>query len=230
MPPSAQPLDGLRGVIVLRIAKDRPGSIRPNCGAWRKSDRTQEAPRIIVDSMVTGRTAITVEPPTNRVDSDDNERHGFRPTALMERVSRYLEGMIELVSGRAVSENVHGKAPMIRSALDVLVDESYVARTPGPRGAYMHTSVSSYRQASDPRSNAYLNGDALNPANRDLKPVTVTATASLFKTGDAGRSHSNSSHHHPPRRPKRPIHPPTRKRVDDEPIPPTSSNSHPQQS
>jgi hypothetical protein len=182
---------GLRGVIVLRIAKDRPGSIRPNCGAWRKSDRTQEAARIIVDSRDTGRTTITVEPPSTRVGGDDEQRV-FRPTALMERVSRYLEGMIEPVSGRVVTDNVSGKAPVIRTALDVLVDEEFVARSPGPRGAYMHTSLNGYRQSADPRSDAYLNGDALNRTNRDFELVTATATASLSKTGDAGRSQEGS--------------------------------------
>ena len=44
---------GMRGEVVLRIAKDRPGAVRPHCGSFSKKDRTQEAARIVVDS--TGR-------------------------------------------------------------------------------------------------------------------------------------------------------------------------------
>ena len=47
---------GLRGEVVLRIGKDRPGAVRPHCGSFSKKDRTQEAARIVIDS--------TVDPPT----------------------------------------------------------------------------------------------------------------------------------------------------------------------
>lgn len=185
---------GLRGVIALRVAKDRPGTVRPHCGAWRKSDRTQEAARVVVDATTPGRSVVTVEPPATRVGTDhDDPTATFRPTLLMERVSRYLEGMLEPVSGRAVTDNVQGKAPAIRTALDVLVDEGKATRTPGPRGSYLHASVEPYRQALDPRSDVYAGGDALNPFEVVLDPVTATATASPSKTGDAGRSQVSSA-------------------------------------
>lgn len=185
---------GLRGVIALRVAKDRPGTVRPHCGAWRKSDRTQEAARVIVDATTPGRSVVTVEPPATRVGHDhDDKVSTFRPTLLMERVSRYLEGMLEPVSGRAVTDNVQGKAPAIRTALDVLVDEGKATRTPGPRGSYLHASVEPYRQALDPLSDVYAGGDAVNPFEVVLDPVTATATASPSKTGDAGRSQGGSS-------------------------------------
>ena len=190
---------GLRGVIVLRIAKDRPGSIRPNCGSWRKADRTQEAARLIIDSTQPGQTIVTVEPPSTRVDSEDSLRQGFRPTTLMERVSRYLTDMIEPISGRAITDNVQGKAPAIRTALDVLVAEGYVARAPGPRGAYLHTSIRMYLQVHDPQSDTFIGGDALNPFHSDPDHVTATATASLFKAGDAGRSQMQDSNRVPGR-------------------------------
>lgn len=47
---------GLRGVIVLRVGKDRPGYVRGESGPMRKSDRTQEAARITVDSTVDPRS------------------------------------------------------------------------------------------------------------------------------------------------------------------------------
>ena len=44
-----QPLGvGMRGVVGLRIAKDRPGQVRNLCGVFRKSDRTQTAARVVI--------------------------------------------------------------------------------------------------------------------------------------------------------------------------------------
>jgi hypothetical protein len=36
---------GLRGAVVLGVAKDRPGYVRGRCGPMRKSDRTRREPR-----------------------------------------------------------------------------------------------------------------------------------------------------------------------------------------
>ena len=41
---------GMEGALSVRVAKDRPGAVRPNCGAYRASDRTQEAAYVVVDS------------------------------------------------------------------------------------------------------------------------------------------------------------------------------------
>ena len=41
---------GGAGALTVRVTKDRPGSVRRNSGIWRKSDRTQEAAIIEVDS------------------------------------------------------------------------------------------------------------------------------------------------------------------------------------
>lgn len=62
---------------------------------------------------------------------------GFRPTALMEKVSRYLERQSEPVSRTNVEENVTGKATYVRRAIDVLVSEKYVLERPGARRALM---------------------------------------------------------------------------------------------
>jgi len=41
---------GGAGALTVRVTKDRPGSVRRNAGMWRKSDRTQEAAIIEIDS------------------------------------------------------------------------------------------------------------------------------------------------------------------------------------
>jgi len=84
----AEPLGrGLRGVIVLRVAKDRPGSVRESGGAFRKLDRTQEAARVIIDSGDPESSAVTIQGP--RLGGEGPR--AFRPTGLMEKASMIIE-------------------------------------------------------------------------------------------------------------------------------------------
>jgi hypothetical protein len=67
----------------------------------------------------------------------------FRPTHLMERVSRFLEDDGE-ASGRQIESSVTGNGPHIRTALDVLVAEGFVAKLRAERG-HKYQSVTAYR-------------------------------------------------------------------------------------
>jgi Bifunctional DNA primase/polymerase, N-terminal/AAA domain len=55
---------GLVGEIAVRIAKDRPGSLRPHAGTYRRSDRTQEFARVIIDSTDPTALAVTINGPS----------------------------------------------------------------------------------------------------------------------------------------------------------------------
>ena len=143
---------GLRGVIVLRVGKDRPGHVRGESGPMRNSDRTQEAARVVVDS--TGdpdRPVVTVEP-WRGSDGLGIEARPFRPTSLMERVSRALEAAGEPLSRRQLEEHVTGKKEHVTIAADVLVSDGYVTREDGPRSAVLHRLVTVYRQREAPLS------------------------------------------------------------------------------
>lgn len=151
---------GMRGTIALRIGKDRPGRVRPHCGPFRKTDRTQEAARVVVDATGDGPTRWEVQPwqaPGARTDA-------FRPTVLMERVSKFLDENPE-ASGRDISAGVTGNAEHVRRAVDVLIAEGYVDVADGPRRSKLHTLRRSYRQATDPQSDAYRGMDALDTGN-----------------------------------------------------------------
>lgn len=143
---------GLRGVVVLRVAKDRPGAIRPHCGQFRKSDRTQEAAQVVVDSTTDGAIAVTVEPPG--ADGADGRSDEFRPTSLMERVSRFLESQPPGLSENKITTGVGGRAVQVRRALAVLVEEKFVVRQKDGRG-FAHQLAAVYRQADDPKSDKY---------------------------------------------------------------------------
>lgn len=140
---------GLRGVITLRIAKDRPGFIRGRSGPSR-ADRTQEAARVVVDSTGGG-IEVEVQSPLQPGDSC-----GFRPTTLMERVSEALEK--EELSFRGLREKVRGRDEHIRAAVGVLKDEGYLAIRSGSRNADLHASVRPYRQRDDEKSDHHRSG------------------------------------------------------------------------
>lgn len=88
----AQPLGrGLRGEVVLRVGKDRPGAVRPHCGSFHKKDRTQEAARVVIDSTASP-PVVTIHPQGASQDGEANaDSAEFRPTALMERISKLIE-------------------------------------------------------------------------------------------------------------------------------------------
>jgi hypothetical protein len=144
---------GMRGEVRLRVGKDRPGSVRPHCAPYRKSDHTQEAARIVIDST-DGPTVITVCPPGNEGDAgqDDN----FRPTKLMERVSGHVEAHPADCTKDALTKEVTGKKQYLRMAVDILTDEGFLIVGPGKRsGSRVYTSVRPYHEAEDPLSDSY---------------------------------------------------------------------------
>jgi hypothetical protein len=170
---------GLRGVIVLRVGKDRPGYVRGESGPMRKTDRTQEAARVVVDSTQDpDRPVVTVEPWRGH-DAPAGTSRAFRPTGLMEHVSEALEGASDPLSFRGIDERVTGKREHIRFALDVLIDEGTVSRTDGPRGAQIHTLAKPYRQRQDPLSDLYV-----EPGHSQTSKTAVSVP--LPYTGERG--------------------------------------------
>src|SRR5450759_3499023 len=166
---------GLRGVIVLRVGKDRPGYVRGESGPMRKSDRTQEAARITVDSTVDpDRPVVTVEP-WRGSDGLGFEARLFRLTGFMERISEALEASTGPMSFRSIDTLVSGKQAHVVTALDSLVAEGYVTRRDGPRNSKMHTSDKTYRQALDPLSDIFKGGETVNRTER-LSTVSRTYT------------------------------------------------------
>ncbi len=146
----AEPLGrGLRGAVRLWIGKDREGAVRPFCGRFRAGDRTQLAATVVIDST-SGQIVSEVLPPEELVGS---ERKPFRPTYLMEQISKALESNRVPVNRNALVKRpdfVTGKAEHKQTALRLLVDEGYVETQPGPNNALLHTSLRPYREADDP--------------------------------------------------------------------------------
>ena len=120
---------GHHGELKLTIAKDRHGQIReanPSfAGVFHLDASDPEQPRAWVDA-----------PP----DKDKP----FRPTVLMERVSRHLELIMHPVSKKEIHDSVPGRADALHTAINLLIDEGYVS-VKKEGAALMCTSTRRYR-------------------------------------------------------------------------------------
>lgn len=144
-----QPLGrGMCGVLRMWVGKDREGGVRPYCGHFRAADRAQLAATIVVDSTA-GPITVEVQPPDGL---QGTEAKPFRPTFLMERLSRALEASTVPLSSNALvktADYVAGKAEAKRKALSLLVNEGYVTVAPGANNAALHTCVRPFREGSE---------------------------------------------------------------------------------
>ena len=123
---------GRDGKVKVTVAKDRPGHVRQIAGEGAK------VAEIRLASHPEGAVSIEVVPPSGETDVV-----AFRPTALMERVSRAIEDAPGL-SKNAIRSTVAGKSDYKDLALELLVSESYAeARRDGQ--AHHHFSLRPFR-------------------------------------------------------------------------------------
>lgn len=147
---------------VKEFAKNRPGILKLVVAKDRLGNRTK------------GSTACEVHVDGNddrvRMEfriSDAQAAHDaggtFRPTRLMENVSRFVEGAPR-TSRRDIEVSVRGKAGAVRQAIDVLVEEGWMTATPvgpGAKAKVEHVVIRPFREA-EPVDNS-LYGDASSP-------------------------------------------------------------------
>ncbi len=140
------------GLIKIRATKDRPGfHRRGKNGAIGELHLTPDG---------SGRIEWSLQLGTQGSDSDD-----FRPTFLMEKVSRFLERVGQPQSKNQIEKEVAGRGTYVRQAVDVLVDEGFVATESGPRNATLHRLVTPFYD--------------LVPTSSPPRPGRTQATSSL---------------------------------------------------
>lgn len=128
---------GPPATFVITGPKDRPGGIERR-GKARHVGRVTFTPR--PDGTVG--YEVDLSPP-----SAGEARTIFRPTHLMERVSRWAGLQPGAFSKKGVTDSVTGRAEHLRHAVDVLLAEGYL-EADGER--YRHLRV--YQQADDPEA------------------------------------------------------------------------------
>jgi hypothetical protein len=127
---------GKTGLVRIITHKDRPGHL----------PRPRAAELELASDPETGDVTWTA-----RSAENPDEEHPFRPTRLMEKVSRYVAAHVaeERPSRNAVEEAVTGKRDYVRQAIDLLVAEGFLEEQEGPRGARQLRSVKPYTEADD---------------------------------------------------------------------------------
>jgi hypothetical protein len=90
------------------------------------------------------------DPQTHAIDwtfcAPREQAGAWQPTALMERVSRYLEAQSEPVSRNAIEKDVKGKRDYKRLAIDCLIEEGFAGESSGTNRARLIASVRPFRE------------------------------------------------------------------------------------
>jgi hypothetical protein len=126
---------GLTGEARIVIHKDRPGRLRP-VAKGKLLGRLS-----LVSNPTSGAVTHAIEPPTEDGDAK------FRPTGLMERVSRYVEDAQTPPTKRKIRTEVRGMETWVVVAADRLVEEGYLAIDAGGRYP-VYRSVRPFRENS----------------------------------------------------------------------------------
>jgi hypothetical protein len=114
--------------------KDRPGWVRAQAGA-------QKAVAELV--MVSTPDGATVTP---SLITPQGQENGFRPTGVMEKVSRLLEGQDGVIDQREVKIHVHGRGTVVVDALRILAAEGFIDVANGPRRTLLYRSLRPFRE------------------------------------------------------------------------------------
>lgn len=97
----------------------------------------------------------------------DNSGDDFKPTHLMEKVSRFLDAHPDGASRNQVETAIEARRGYVRRAMDALILDEYVTETDGPRRSRVLTNVRSYTEnkAETP----------LRPTSPDFAPGEVNS-------------------------------------------------------
>ena len=131
---------------------------RPSAGSTAAAAASTRSPRTRIASAwlprpIAAELELRSDPETHalswqvRPPKPVSATEPFRPTVLMERVSRYLEERAEPASRKNVEDAVQGATDWLRKAMDLLVKEGYASEAEGPRNARPLSSVRPFREA-----------------------------------------------------------------------------------
>lgn len=131
---------GATGKLKLTVDKDRPGHVRGN------SQYSKNAGLAVLESGSDGSVNVRIEAPDL---APGDERAPFRPTGVMEKISRLLSTTDGDLSQTQIEKAVSARSIVVRGALEALVAEGYVSRHSGPRNAVLHRYERTFRDLTD---------------------------------------------------------------------------------
>jgi hypothetical protein len=127
---------GMTGELILKVTKDRPGRVR------EVSKEAKFAGRVLLQSSAEGSVSMVIEAP-------QMAQSKTRPTHLMEKVSRLLEGSSTPLSKNAVEKGVEGRREWVMIAIQTMIDEKFIAIENGARNALNLRLLKPFREADN---------------------------------------------------------------------------------
>ena len=160
---------GMRGELRLRIGKDRPGQ---RASALRLIPQERSHPGGGPDHHRLHRRSHGHHRLAAGKQGDAGRADDFRPTNLMERVSRHVEAHPGECTKDRLTKEVTGKKTSLLMAVDILTDDGFLIVETGKRsGSRVYTSVRQYREADDPLSDSYSDFADRPPRNMTSEPA-----------------------------------------------------------
>jgi hypothetical protein len=101
------------------------------------------------------------------------ENGEFRPTDIMERVSKLLEAASDPLNTTAIRNAVVARSEYVGTAIQRLVEEECVKTTPGPGKRLLYSSVKPFRKGTPPPAVFEPEDDA----DLDDEPLTKSGTS-----------------------------------------------------
>ena len=94
-------------------------------------------------------------------DGESDSGHVDRPTGLMEKISRLVEASGDELSqsdiiGLLKDDGSSARKTTVLKAISRLVEDEYLSSRGGRYNQRLYSSVRSYRQIDDPKSDAYV--------------------------------------------------------------------------
>jgi hypothetical protein len=153
---------GGTGLVKVHVHKDRPGFL--------------QRPTAAVIDLHSHPDTHAITWTLREATVADTETGGFKPTRLMQAVSRWLEKNPGQHSLNEIEAHVKGKGEYKRDAIEQLIQGGYAIETEGPRRARLIELAKPYIAPSDD----------LVPTSSPLRPDEVNPTSSLRPplTGD----------------------------------------------
>lgn len=138
---------GIGGASQMWINKDRHGGITEHCPPPPGGEKETLGGTFVLGPAGPDGVAQWLIEPSSETDTR------FRPTALMERVSHYIEENPEVTKNK-ITDNVTGKKTALSSAVDILFDEEHLDQKHDGR-YYTYVSIKPYRESEDPLAGKY---------------------------------------------------------------------------
>ena len=171
---------GRKALLDLRVGKDRQGTVRTTSGPYCARDRTQRAAVVLIDSLtVSGHTTVTFQHWDSPTKTDDAVNGGeFKPTIVMELISKTLEGSDEPMSKTAACNQTDGSRRQVKlNAFDALVRERF------RRGA-----ISKARQSGQVTGEIPFRPGIQTPGTTLTKFLVVSGSGSKGGTGNQSQN------------------------------------------